>query len=77
MNSVFYTLLLSVFIDIGLTERECHSGYEKAHLYLSTKTPYTYIANKVDRPITFPGNYFFSISIGYNVFTKCVYCWVC
>lgn len=59
MNSFVYIVLLSVFINVGVTERECHSGHEKAHLYLSTKTPYSYVANKVDRPITFPGNFFF------------------
>lgn len=55
MNGVSCILLISIFINVGSTERKCHSGYEKAHLYLSTKTPYSYVANKVDRPITFPG----------------------
>lgn len=57
MKSVFDIFIFSVFLNAVLSgsERHCHPGHEKAHLYLSTKTPYSFVANKFDRPITFPG----------------------
>jgi hypothetical protein len=55
-----------------LLSEKCFSRGQKTHLYLATKSPYRYLANKNDSAVNYPGETFTFVFLIFPVISKLV-----